>query len=739
MTKEIFATASTAGNSNRMDRIDGINFISHRRSSVFIGGGFLFLFILLVINSAGQAPVQTPPNQPDEILRVNTELIQTDVTVVDKEGRFVDGLRREQFELRIDGKPQPISFFERISAGSEETLRKAVGDNTVSSPKSTAIGASRGRTIIFFVDDLHLSLNSLTRTREALLSFINDKMMINDQVAVTSSSGQIGFLQQLTNNKAVLRAAAARLQHKAYSVLDGEQPPMSEYMALRIEDRDRNAMGYYVERCVKENLYPPYKCVQFLRNRARAILTRAAAATDNTFSSLESLMRTMTTISGRKVILLMSDGFYLSARDRSTNSNEALQRVTDTARRSGSVIYTIDARGLVGQTGQADASAGFVDFNGLLDKANLGEIPLSQDGLNALARETGGRALRNSFAITNWINDSLEETSNYYLLAWQPEKEETRNKFKRIEVSVVGRPDLTVRLQRGYLANRKDAADKKDVSKKADSEKNSAERKATDLSAKTLLPVSLSLSYLDVPGTGAVLTSSVQVATNSLNYNDEKPAAIDLAGVVFNEQGKQVSSFKTGLSITKSSATETEANKQGVIYNNRTPLAAGLYQVRVAARETQTGQSGSIAEWIEIPDLTKQKLTLSSLLLDAKTVKKAQSVNDETVQVQFSVDHRFASPFNLSFLTFIYNAARRNGGEVSLTTQISVFDAQGRAVINSPARPLSIKGSNDLARIPLKGSIQQDLMTPGTYLLQITVSDAIAGTNAVRQIVFTVE
>jgi VWFA-related protein len=722
-----------------MDRIYRINFLSHLRSTAFTVGGFFLLFILLVANSAGQAPVQTPPSQPDEVLRINTELIQTDVTVVDKEGRFVDGLRREQFELRVDGKPQPLAFFGRISAGVGETVRKSVVDNTASSPKSTANTAARGRTIIFFVDDLHLSLSSLTRTRESLLSFINDKMMINDQVAVASGSGQIGFLQQFTNNKDVLRAAVARLQYKAYSVLDTEQPPMSEYMALRIEDRDRNAMGYYVERCVKENLYPPYKCVQFLRNRAREILSRAAVATDNTFSSLESLMRTITAISGRKVILLMSDGFYLSARDRNTNSNEALQRITDTARRSGSVIYTIDARGLVGQTGQADASASFVDFNGLLDKANLGEIALSQDGLNALARETGGRALRNSFDMTNWINESLAETSNYYLLAWQPEKEETSNKFKRIEVSVAGRPDLTVRLQRGYLANRKDAADKKDVSKKTGTEKNSADLKTKDSPAKTLLPISLSLSYLDVPGKGAVLTSSVQVATDSLNYSDEKPAAIDMAGVVFNEQGKQVASFKTGLSVTKSAASEAGASEQSVIYNNRTPLAAGLYQVRVAARETGSGQAGNVVEWIEIPDLTKQKLTLSSLLLDAQAVKKAQPVNDENVQAQFSVDHRFASPLNLNFLAFIYNAARAGGGEVNLTTQISVFDAQGRAVINSPARPLIFKGTNDAARIPLKGSIRQDLMTPGIYLLQINVSDLIAGTSAVRQTIFTVE
>ncbi|HEX8367242.1 MAG TPA: T9SS type A sorting domain-containing protein [Pyrinomonadaceae bacterium] len=90
-------------------------------------------------------------------------------------------------------------------------------------------------------------------------------------------------------------------------------------------------------------------------------------------------------------------------------------------------------------------------------------------------------------------------------------------------------------------------------------------------------------------------------------------------------------------------------------------------------------------------------------------------------------------------MSFIYNAARAANGETKLTTQIEVFDINGRAVISSPVRPLVLKGNNDLARIPLTGAIRQDLIAPGNYLLQITVNDAIAGTRFVQQTVFTVE
>src|SRR6266852_1388605 len=61
---------------------------------------------------------QPSPNQREEVVRVNTELVQTDVMVFSKDGAFVEGLKREQFELKIDGKPREISFFERVAAGS---------------------------------------------------------------------------------------------------------------------------------------------------------------------------------------------------------------------------------------------------------------------------------------------------------------------------------------------------------------------------------------------------------------------------------------------------------------------------------------------------------------------------------------------------------------------------------------------------------------------------------------------
>src|SRR5436190_2976170 len=194
-------------------------------------------WLLLVASLAAQ----TKPQKPDEgdVIKVSTELVQTDVMVFDKDGHFVDGLKGDQFALKIDNQATPISFFERVASGKASLDRNpgpadasATASSLTPNVTSTII---RGRTVIFFVDDLHLAPGSLVRTRQALLDFIDRGMADNDQVAITSSSGQIGFLQQFTADRFALRSAVARLNFRGQaSKTDMFRPPMSEYIAMKI-------------------------------------------------------------------------------------------------------------------------------------------------------------------------------------------------------------------------------------------------------------------------------------------------------------------------------------------------------------------------------------------------------------------------------------------------------------------------------------------------------------------------
>ena len=69
---------------------------------------FRSILLLVAVCPVVNAQQQPAPQQGD-VVRINTELVQTAITVLDKKGNFVEGLQRDQFELVVDGKPRPIA------------------------------------------------------------------------------------------------------------------------------------------------------------------------------------------------------------------------------------------------------------------------------------------------------------------------------------------------------------------------------------------------------------------------------------------------------------------------------------------------------------------------------------------------------------------------------------------------------------------------------------------------------
>jgi VWFA-related protein len=673
----------------------------------------------------------------DDVLRVNTDLIQTNVTVTDKNGNFVNGLKEEDFVLKIEGKPAKIDFFEPVinsksvfSLNNNPNSEKGAQGPAAATP-STAV-TLRERKYIFFVDDFHMSLDSMGRTRSAIAHFIDSDMMPRDQVIIIAASGNLGFLQQFTSNKAVLRAALAKLRVFPNLARDNEQPPMPEYLALRVLNNDSQVGDYYLQKLMQafnsklSNALSKAAALEMVKQRANNIVAGMAASTKNSLSSLENVLLTSTQLKGRKLLFFFSDGFYLEDKHVAYNTSEGLQRAVNLATRSGASIYTIDARGLFNITAVDATGERPFDPQGRLDRGSVGEAYASQEGLATLSNLTGGRFLKNQNYFDKWIDRYVDENASYYTLAWTPDKDEQLNKkFKDIEVSVAGRSDLSVRFQRGYLTSW---------------DKPGTKGKDTGSSKKNI-PVSLSLNYLDIPSVGGVVHSAVQIAVGGLNYGEkgDKPAALDLVGIILDIEGKRVGDFKTGLNFAPLVSGTSAAGEQDIYYNPKNPLAPGTYQVQVAVRDTQTGDAGSVAQWIEIPDLSKRQLTMSSLFLGGKLIGNGGST--AAMQFQYSVDHRFSKPANLDFTSFIYNAARGNNGsgETNLATRVEVINNEGKTVIDSNLQPLVTKGNDDLARIPVRGAIRQQLDTPGRYLLRVTVADNIANTKTVQQALFTIE
>lgn len=704
--------------------------------------------------SAQQQPPQTPSN---DVLRINTNLVQTAITVIDKNGRFVDGLERAQFELRVDGQLRPISFFEQVTAGSErEAQLTTKSDSAMVAPPRATSGTVRSRSIVFFIDDLHLSPESMHRTRDMLRRFLEHDMGPRDSVAITSASGQIGFLQQFTDNKVVLNAAIDRLSPIPYDVrgFGTGSTVMTEYLALDIDTRksDDKVLRFYIEECMKQtNNFQKASgalaalratCETEVKSSARAVLMQAGTITQNMYASLDSLLRSAARAPERKLAFFVSDGFLMDAGPHGPGLRDKLDRIIDSAQRAGVVIYTVHAKGLV-TTFPDVRNQTPSDPNGRLDMALVGEVVATQDALNALAEDTGGRALRNTNYFDRWVEKVLDETSNYYLLAWRPDQEEEKTpKFRHVKVTIAGHPELTVRVPRGYVEGpsatqtaNATAAAKPSTNQRAKPPEAVLRDALGDYYPNSSLPTRLSLTYLNTPRNETVLTSSLQIASGSLDYGSDgkQPATVKLAGVILNDKGKIASSFRNQLDV-KPIAGQSDAS--GIIYNERTPMTPGIYQVRVAARDEKSGRVGSALQWIVIPDLATHQLTLSSLLLGGQLLENVGR-KDADAQVQLSVDHRFARAAQLGYWLFIYNAKRDAAGAPDLTVQTMV-ERDGRIVLASPQRRLS-NGAPDPERIAFGEQLTLKTLSPGKYDLRVTVTDNVAKASVSHSTDFEVQ
>jgi VWFA-related protein len=711
--------------------------------------------------------------KPDDVVRVSTDLVQSDFMVFDKQGNFVDGLKRDQLVLKVEGKPREFSFFDRIMAGSrseEAQLAAARGAATPGGPAPVPL--DRGRTLLFFIDDLHLSPASATYTRRMLKQFI-ERMKQNDQAEIVSASGQLGFLQQLTDNRTVLNSAADKLRSNQMTLETAEYPPITEYQAINLERHDEDLVRFFAVALLKQQGEQPTEAAikqaaEVIMNRASQIIADGQSITTRTMSTLRGFIKLTSALPGRKVVFFISDGFFLD--QRRGDNFDRLQRITHSAAQNGVVIYSMDSRGL-GAGLPSAAQSVMADPSGVLTRTNVSEVRSSQDAMNALASDTGGRAFFNTNSMPDAVKTALKETSTYYLLAWRPQTEEQRNpKFRRIEVSVVGRPDLVVRFRRGFGEPPEEVA----KTKPKEGEPLSVRKTPADeinavLKAQyptTAMPVAIALNFLDTSQYGGTLTTTIKVATNSLMLEKQPDGAVgailDVAGIVLNDQGKSISSFNKHFTI-KGAATNTNSKPpENIFYNHFSLVKPGLYQVRVAAFDAKTGMRGSAYQWIEIPNVANKELALSSLIVGEKKTENGVLPLDATAtdpqqpeplkRVIVNVDHKFASSSSLRFLTFIYNAkvgTSNTGGETipastnstalpDLAVQAQVF-RDDEPVITTPLHKIQTEGVPDVQRVPYAADVLLDGLAPGAYVLQVTVIDRLAKTSATRKLSFQIE
>src|SRR5215813_2453286 len=184
---------------------------------------------------------QNPPGQ-DQPIRVKTELINLRAVVTDKRGQPITDLKKEDFELMENGKPQEVSFFSVVKIPSRGEARQPQNSPSNVTPdvpaRTTRPAETIGRTVLLYVDTLHLSPQSLLSVKQSLRKFIDERLTDQDLTAIVTSAGSLGVVEQFTRDRRVLRYAVDRLGSRP----NARDSLFTPYIAGMVDRGDREAL-----------------------------------------------------------------------------------------------------------------------------------------------------------------------------------------------------------------------------------------------------------------------------------------------------------------------------------------------------------------------------------------------------------------------------------------------------------------------------------------------------------------
>ena len=579
-------------------------------------------------------------------------MVRLDVVVTDPDGKVVRELAASDFEVREDGKPQRILHFV-LGARSATGVLPTPG---LGAPTEAPAAAGLGRHIVIVFDDLHISESSLPYARDALGRFVREFTSDEDSVALLATSAG-GVLQQLTRDRASLDQAVRSLTSRDASVGRGRgghaecgrgragharpvrrHPARGEHADGRPGHRRGGAHGPTLVgrgRTSSSAQTGPGSVgdIASLNQRefyekeaqrlAAPVLAEALHFSSATLSTLDQVLRQLSGAPGRKICLLVSDGFYLG-RGTDQDRTRDLQRVIDAATRSGAVVYTLDARGLAGAEWR-EASTRSVDAPpGLVQSVGAQAQQLKAESLAALADGTGGFLVKGSNDLDRGLKRVLSDNEAYFLLAYEPTNTKRDGRFRKIDVRLPSHPTLTVRSRKGYLAPDDKAPQRPPAASSIYLFDESEARAALDsVPPAGGTEVELATAFVDLPPAGPQAIVSAHVGLDRLEWRKAgkvEHSTLEILGGLYDAAGAPVgSTFGKRADLDLAPDAAKRARASGLEYQYAIPLRPGTYEVRLLARDGLRRTLGGGRERIEVPDLAGKKLALSSVFLSSSS------------------------------------------------------------------------------------------------------------------------
>ena len=694
-----------------------------------------FTIILMVSTVALQTPQKPVPEiAPEDVIRISTSLVQTDVVVTDKNEQIVPDLKLEDFELYDNGKKQDVKFMEFVSV---DTGRRTEGTRPpVSLPKNTVAESQTStdptardvrRVVGFVIDDLTIPIEDFNAVRKMLIDFVDNKMQDGDLVAIVRVVGGKGLLQQFTSDRQLLRRAIALITPTSHPLMQFNNPDYARFSGIPqpFGAGGDNAMTASPDAADTGN----------------SDITSATDETNRLFRGLSALstaqymIDSLREIPGHKNVVLVSSGIPIletnSAGAAYSNVTSILDQIADNASRAGVVINTLDPRGLratPGVAGFQDTPArSSLDFNldpafgrgGTQSQQITGSMlagGAEHQGLGALASTTGGVSVFNTNNFSGGMEKILARSRGYYMLAYTPNEAFDR-KFHKLEVRVK-RSGTRVFSHVGYVAREDEP-----LANRTKEEMIAAA--AMSPLAKREIDVSPNVTMKFGGDNKAQITVDLLIDAHNLHFEQaggKYQTSLDVVGFLFNQYGQKKGSLSQTLNFDLSPEQYQKMLSEGIPYSANLELPAGYYQVRCVVREASSGSLGTFSKYLEVPDLAKGRLAMSSLFLFAV------DSGADAKPVQLGASRVLTRQQELRYAAVIYNPKLKDGKPQVRT---SVYISQGsRLLFSEVDQPVTNSAASYAAKI---GQIVLSKVPAGRYLLTVVITDPLADKNSQSQ------
>ena len=410
------------------------------------------LALLFCSHLMAQQPQQTTAQNPPATIRSYVNEVLVPVVVRDAQGNAVGNLKKDDFQVFDDGKPQALTGFMIVKRSNETIIAESATPNPLpnASPLSTQAASPAQRFVVFLFDDLNLNTSDLMQAQRAATKLLDNSLPSTDTAAVLSTSGSNSGL---TRDHAKLQKAISDLRvSNLYRHVGHDCPDVDYYQGDQIVNKnDPMALRAATEDALTCAQLDP-SMIDAAERMARQAAQRATAIGEQNYRVALNFMRTvvgkMEGLPGQRVLILISPGFLTPTGEAMTLKSQLL----DIAAQSNVVISAIDARGLYTMNMDASEQGGGSPMSTQLhSQYRQASMTSSEDVMAELADGTGGTFFHNNNNLEVGLSSLFSGPAYLYLLTFSTANVKPNGSYHTLKVKV-NQPGLKLQGRHGYIA-----------------------------------------------------------------------------------------------------------------------------------------------------------------------------------------------------------------------------------------------------------------------------------------------